>query len=714
MSVAPFKAGGALTDVHTAVYVERQADQDALLHLRAMDYLLVVEPRQQGKTSLINSLACRQALSDTTFAYADVTTPSRSNEATWYQTLSPRILRQLHDFIPPNRRPVIPISTAGWRDFLCDVARSAVNARRRVVIALDEIGAVTFPGATEFFSVLRDVYNSRQAEPELKQLTFLLSGAFHPRDLIQDDRISPFNIAQRVRLTDFTLEQVQDLVSKGSWTHEQGEGLAERIYHWTDGQPYLTQLLCRYLDSQATPADVDIGVNRLRREDENHLPPMLERLNSNDKLSRYVGRVLVGEQIKFYPGQNRRQAQLELLGVLKGNDQGFCMIRNRIYEHVLNPQNNLKPWTSINKGGRKAIMEIPRELLEEVRKGNVVLMCGAGISVSQGGLPSGGQLAQEMAARAGLGDVGRMTLPEVAQAYELEMGTQSLIAYVTSRIEDAGHVPLTAHQLIAQLPFKRIITTNWDTLLEEAWREAKKPVVKVVRDPEIAYADEGKILLIKLHGSVEQKDTLVITGDDYYDVFSRLPETANLVRSYFATQTVLFLGFGLADEDFKRLYHEVVRHLGKHKRRAYAVQLNPTPLTQKYWQQKNVQVIAADAAEFLEEVSRQLGTIAEISPGSQGKYKSSPPTPRSSTSVRGDLNLERGLEALKNVVKEGAEPDVYLTFMTLESRLLANLHDERIYGTSENVRSERARIVLELNRLALAHAGCSFNELCQA
>jgi hypothetical protein len=256
--------------------------------------------------------------------------------------------------------------------------------------------------------------------------------------------------------------------------------------------------------------------------------------------------------------------------------------------------------------GEEAV-EIPQELLEEIKKGNVVPLCGAGISVSEGGLPGGGQLAQELAERAGLADVGKMALPEVAQAYELAMGHQSLIAYVAGRIEDARHSPLRTHQLIAQLPFKRIITTNWDILLEEALREAHKPFVKVVRDAEMAYADEGKVLLIKLHGSVERKDTLVITGDDYYDVFARLPETANLVRSYFASQTILFLGFGLADEDFKRLYHEVVRHLGDHKRRAYAVQLNPTPLTEKYWRQKNVQIIAAGAAEFLEALGEQIG-----------------------------------------------------------------------------------------------------------
>ncbi len=333
MRKIPFKAGGALTDGYA--YIERQADRDALAHLRAMDYLLVIEPRQQGKTSLINHLMRLSTPDNVAFAYVDVTTPDHSTAANWYQSLCPRILRQLRNFIPHNQWPPIPQSGAEWRDFLSNVALFANDANRYVVIALDEIGALTFPGATAFFSVLRDVYNSRQAEPELKHLTFWLVGAFHPRDLIKDDKISPFNIAQRIRLPDFTLAQVHELMSKGEWSDDQATALAERIYTFTDGQPYLTQLLCTYLRAEAVPADVDASVERLRREDENHLPPLLERLTVDRKLREYVAKIQTGARIKFYPRENRRQAQLELLGILKADDQGYCTIRNHIYESAL-------------------------------------------------------------------------------------------------------------------------------------------------------------------------------------------------------------------------------------------------------------------------------------------------------------------------------------------------------------------------------------------
>ncbi len=376
MSSSTFKAGGSLTDEHAAVYIERQADRDVLMHLRAMDYLLVIEPRQQGKSSLINHLICHPALNDMAFAYLDVTTPDHSTEATWYQTLCPRILRQLRSFIPRNQWPTVPRNSVEWREFLCDVAMFAADAQRRLVIALDEIGAVSFPGATEFFSVLRDVYNSRQAETEFKHLTFLLAGAFHPRDLIQDDKISPFNIAQRVRLPDFTLAQVRELVGKGSWSGEQADALAQRIYYWTDGQPYLTQLLCSYLEATATPADVDVGIERLRREDENHLPPLIDRLRSNEKLSQYVQRIMSGERMKFYPQEHRRQAELELLGVIKADPEGYSCIRNRICEEILMPGESLR----IEIEGSPPRSELPtlwKRLIVTNQTGRIVTNCEA-------------------------------------------------------------------------------------------------------------------------------------------------------------------------------------------------------------------------------------------------------------------------------------------------------------------------------------------------
>ena len=62
----------------------------------------------------------------------------------------------------------------------------------------------------------------------------------------------------------------------------------------------------------------------------------------------------------------------------------------------------------------------------------------------------------------------------------------------------------------------------------------------------------------------------------------------------------------------------------------------------------------------------------------------------------------------------GGDQDVFLEFSTLEGRLMENIRNERLYGSTETVRSERAQIVQELNRLAIDCIQRTFNELCQS
>jgi hypothetical protein len=601
MSTTPFKAGGALTDEHTAIYIERQSDRDVLIHLRAMDYLLVIEPRQQGKTSLINHLMCHPALGDRVFAYVDVTTPDRSTEAGWYQTFCPRILRQLRGLISRNQWPTFPEKSAGWREFLCDVAMFATDTDRRVVIALDEIGAMTFPGATEFFSVLRDVYNSRQAETELKQVTFLLVGAFHPRDLIKDDKISPFNIAHRLRLPDFTLAQVSELVSKGRWSDEQADALAQHIHYWTDGQPYLTQLLCSYLGPDATPADVDAGVERLRREDENHLPPLLERLNSDKKLCEYVRRIQAGECIKFYPQENRRQAQLELLGIIKDDVEGYCVIRNRIYEMVLSHHDRSKPWKPAYREENEEPINIPHELVEQLQKGNVVLFVGADLPASLTGLPTRVDLAASLADERLSVTAPSPSWPEVAAQYEAQAGKIALIGWLQDQLDPTGRRPGTAYRLLAQLPVTTFITTTYDTWLHQALTEVgRRPNLPVVDADSLGLLDSGRPTVVKLFGVRDWPDSLVLTTDD----LQKLPQTksrllAGLVQPALSNKTVLIFGQNLRDTYFQNLYQTALSKAGPIRPLAYAVWQGLAEWEKQVWRDRGVSVIEAPVVNVL-------------------------------------------------------------------------------------------------------------------
>jgi hypothetical protein len=334
MSAISFKFGGPLTEKDSAVYIQRAADDAAVQFLQRMDYVMITEPRQQGKTSLIIRLQFHPSLSTYVFAYVVCTALDQTDEKKWYKAIGERIVAQTRGRIN-LRGLVLPQDINSWRAFLKMLADRALQRHLSVVITLDEIGAVPPAWSESFFSVLHDVFTSRSFEREFGHITFILAGTYNPRDLIRDHKVSPFNIAKDVHLTDFTLAQVRELVGRGKWTDKQVDVLARRIHYWTDGQPYLTQLLCSYLKPEADPSDVDTGVDRLRRKDLNHLPPLLKRLKTNEVLCNYVRRILSGEQLRFSPDWHTELERLALLGVIKPDKKSYCTIRNRIYERVL-------------------------------------------------------------------------------------------------------------------------------------------------------------------------------------------------------------------------------------------------------------------------------------------------------------------------------------------------------------------------------------------
>ncbi len=330
---AVYKTGGPL-DKEDATYIERKADYEVLMHLKVRDFTMFIGSHQQGKTSLINHISDHPLLSDYNFLSINCISLDLKSEHGWYQSVGKRLLDQLGKWDKYHIIP-LPENSYGWRNFLSELGKQAQQNNQWVVIALDEISAVPSKYSDGFFSILREIYDAAQNEREFQCITFILAGTYNPADLIKNEAVSPFNIAHRVHLADFSLEEVRKLVHKGGWSDEQAERLAKHIHHWTDGQPYLSQLLCSYLELNATPSDVDKSVERLLRTDENHLKPLHKRLESDQKSYEYAGRILYGEKIKFYPVQTPPQAELELMGIIKADADGDCMIRNRIYKRSL-------------------------------------------------------------------------------------------------------------------------------------------------------------------------------------------------------------------------------------------------------------------------------------------------------------------------------------------------------------------------------------------
>ena len=342
MSDNPYQAGGPLI-ANSPVYVVRGADEKAATHLRRMDYVSIIEPREYGKSSLIYQLKGQFSPHGYTFAYRDMMAAKSSDRhlTDWYESLGQWLLRQL-DFIPCEQQPKPPIDSASWEVFLADVAERAEGANQKVVIVLDEIAAVPPSWATDFFSIIRSIYTSRQSLSFWQHLTFIIAGAFNPKELIQDSAVSNFNVDKRILLDDFSLPQVKQLVSHLCLPNDVAEAAAEHMHYWTNGQPYLSHLLCVYLAQKkgfATVSNiaslVEDGVRQFFHDDTHHLE-RIKDLSTDSELLAYTRRITSEPRTRYNPGLNDKHFRLaHIMGIIKGDTDGRCQIRNRIYEQAL-------------------------------------------------------------------------------------------------------------------------------------------------------------------------------------------------------------------------------------------------------------------------------------------------------------------------------------------------------------------------------------------
>ncbi len=255
------------------------------------------------------------------------------------------------------------------------------------------------------------------------------------------------------------------------------------------------------------------------------------------------------------------------------------------------------------------MIPIPQELLEQVEKGNVLLFVGERIARAPQGQAVIDRLTAQLAQRAGLAEP--HTFPEAAQAYQDEKGRQALVQLVRDEMETLGDDPQAAHHLIAGLAACDVLaTTCLDRRLERAFEEADRPLDVIVGDVDVAYEDERKAQLYKLRGTLDRPESLVLTEDDYEDFFEDQASISVVLQGYLARKAILFVGYDLADHNFKRLYRKVTAPLDDHARRAYAFGETPPPKVCRWCQRHGVEVIEADATAFLEALTESLAARA--------------------------------------------------------------------------------------------------------
>jgi hypothetical protein len=209
-------------------------------------------------------------------------------------------------------------------------------------------------------------------------------------------------------------------------------------------------------------------------------------------------------------------------------------------------------------------------------------------------LPTGKGLASEWAAEIGYPFKDDDNLPRVAQYLALERGAEMprrRIAKAFGEIKPDFDRPHEIHLLVARMGCKVYITTNYDDFMMQALARVPgcRPVADICqwnrrRPPLVRTPTSMEPVVFYLHGSLREKETMVVTEDDYLDFLlsvSDHPEVIPVhVQDALANSTLLFLGYSLEDPDFKFLFRRLAMYSNLSKltagARHVAVQLVPT------------------------------------------------------------------------------------------------------------------------------------------
>ena len=315
-------------------YIGRQADSDCLSYCSqdSAFTIHVMAPHQMGKSSLIERICYLiKQTRDVEIASIDF------EKFTQEQMLNLEVfLIELCDMISdsldipaaieeywssPRRSNLIKCS-----NYLSDHILSTIN--KPLILVMDRLERVLdAPFRNDFFGMLRAWHNDRAKENlNWKELSLFLSSSTEPQLFIDNPKQSPFNVAQKVILNDFSLEAIQELNDLHPIPLTQTQLIS--MMDLFGGQPFLIRLAL-YLVSKKL-YDFDTLMRTAALEDgpfENHLDRLWGKISSSSDLRQALSQIC---RHQTYP-TDKLYYRLKGAGLIKRAGKKV-MMRNQLYE----------------------------------------------------------------------------------------------------------------------------------------------------------------------------------------------------------------------------------------------------------------------------------------------------------------------------------------------------------------------------------------------
>jgi LuxR family glucitol operon transcriptional activator len=248
---------------------------------------------------------------------------------------------------------------------------------------------------------------------------------------------------------------------------------------------------------------------------------------------------------------------------------------------------------------------IPGELIDQFSRGNGSIFVGAGVSVGAG-LPNWASLVKSLADD--IEDCPDCSFLDIAQYYAIVRSRMTLVEHLRRALVTPRDFSTETYEALLDLQIRHFFTTNFDELLEEAFRRQGFDPNVIAHNEHVSFWDESKVQVIKLHGDLRDPDSIVITAEDYEDYFHSHSALADLVKAELQTRTVLFLGYSFNDIDLRMILARVSRESRKFRRNLFTIQFDPPELAVRDLERRGMKVIVLHPEEGPGGYNRALQT----------------------------------------------------------------------------------------------------------
>lgn len=203
------------------------------------------------------------------------------------------------------------------------------------------------------------------------------------------------------------------------------------------------------------------------------------------------------------------------------------------------------------------LSKIFSQLIEASDDSRLVIFVGAGVSRNSG-FSSWASLVEKMAKILGIKSSRNYTNDQLLKIPEMLYESSPKKYYAVLREELQKKVPSNAlDDMIIQLNPDHIITTNYDTLLEDSAKSNTRlfEYVTIFDDSSLLLKGNlGKHFILKMHGDINEENierSIVLKESDYLDYDHSHILISTFIKSLLATHVFLFIGYSMSDNNLR-------------------------------------------------------------------------------------------------------------------------------------------------------------------